>query len=154
MATFAEIKEVRLTIDDPPGFIDLIEVADEAALPGEPVAQTAYKAEDTGTYYASIAAVWTPLLLRISDARLTAWIDTVGVAGAIQKSYIAIMGKLGAELQIVKNADGAESTEFIKLNDLYNYYKKLAADTASSPPENNAGRFAQTKQPCVAGGNI
>ncbi len=154
MATFAEIKETRLTIDDPPGFIDFLEVANFAVLPSSPVAQTAYRAVDTGTYYGHEGTAWEALKLRVSDSSLSAWIDDVGIDGAVQKSYRAIMAKLGSELLIVKNTDGAESTEFVKLTDLYNYYRNLAKDTASAPPDNNAGRFVHTRRPCIAGGNV
>jgi hypothetical protein len=154
MATFTDIKEVRLQINDPPGFIDFVQVADEGSRPLTPAAQTAYCIVNEVKYQAFIDGVWTDLMLRVSDSRISGWIDDVGVKGAIGRGYQAIIQKLGDELRIVRNSDGAEATEFVEIEKLLDYYRTIAKDSAAEPPLNNAGRYFATKKPCIAGGNV
>lgn len=153
MATFDQIKEVRLSIDDPAGFIDMLSVS---SLPdvGDALPQRAYYSTEDQGYHAVRDGAFALLHLRLADSRISAWIDSEGLAGAIQKGYVAIMQKLGNEMQIVKNSDGAESTEFVKLLDLYEFYKSLAKDTAAQPPANSGGRLLRTVAPEIAGGNL
>lgn len=154
MAAFDEIKEVRLVIADPPGLIDFLEVATFAALPVTPVAQTGYKAVDTSTYYGHNGTSYSALMLMVSDARISAWIDALGVSGAVRKSVEAIAAQLPAQLQIVKNDSGAESTEYVKLLDLQKFYRQWLSDL--TPPEStvNTGRYYRTVAPEIAGGNL
>ena len=156
MATFEQIKEVRLTISDPAGFIDFVEVANFAALPGSAVAQTAYKAADTGTYYwyNPDSAVYEALKLRVSDDRISGWVDSFGVDGAVLKSIQAIVSSLPAEMMIVKNTDGAESTEFLQLLDLQKFYQNWLKDLTPVASSSSAGVYLKTKKPCIAGGNV
>lgn len=154
MASFADIKETRLTISDPSGFIDFLEVANFAALPVTPVAQTAYKAVDTATYYGKESGAWEALKLRVSDSRISDWIDALGVDGAILKSIQAILSTLPGEMMIVKNTDGAESTEFTKLLDLQKFYQNWLKDLAPVNAASSTGRYFKTKAPCIAGGNL
>ncbi len=154
MASFSDIKETRLTISDPSGFIDFLEVANFAALPVSPVAQTAYKAIDTATYYGHDSGSWEVLKLRVSDSRISDWIDSLGVDGAIIKSIQAILSTLPGEMMIVKNADGAESTEFLKLLDLQKFYQNWLKDLAPVAVSSSTGRYVKTKNPVIAGGNV
>lgn len=154
MATFDQIKEVRLQIADPPGFIDFLEVANFAALPVTPVAQTGYKAVDTSTYYGHNGTAWTALELMVSDGRISAWIDSLGIPGAVRKSIEAIVAQLPSQLQIVENQSGAESVKFTSLLDRQKFYEKWLE--ALTPPDTsvNTGKYFKTEPACIAGGNL
>lgn len=156
MATFAQIKEVRLTVSDPAGFIDFVEVANQAALPDPAAAQTAYKAVDSGTYFwfNSDTSSYEPVKLRVSDGRIGGWIDAFGTDGAILKSVQAIVSSLPGEMMIVKNDDGAESTEFLKLLDIQKFYQNWLRDLTPADVASPSGVYLKTKKPCIAGGNV
>lgn len=154
MATFSDIREVRLTISDPSGFIDFLEVANFAALPGTPVAQTAYKTTDTTTYYGKDSGTWEALKLRVSDSRISGWIDTFGTDGAARKSVEAIIAGLPAEYMMVSNGDGAEKTEFQKLDVVEKFYRNLLAALTPASATSVTGRYVKTKNPVIAGGNV
>lgn len=154
MATFDQIKETRLQIADPPGFIDFLEVANFGALPVAPVAQTGYKAVDTATYYGHNGTAYVALTLMVSDARISAWIDALGVPGAVRKSIEAIVAQLPAQLQIVKNDSGTESNEFIKLLDLQKFYRQWLSDLTPEDTAVNTGKYFKTEPACIAGGNL
>lgn len=151
MATFTEIKTVRLTINDPSGFIDIQEVS---SVPSPAANQTAYKLTTSGAYVDGDSVV---LDLYISDLRLGALIDAYGVAQAICQSYKIISGKLGSELRLKKNQTGAEVSEYTALQDLYYYYKDLYAVCSNDYQKasgNTTGRYKRFKAPEVAGGNV
>lgn len=148
MATFNQIKEVRLTIDDPAGYIDLIEAV---TLPSSPAPWTAYKKD--GIYWVTTKTEgadptdYTPVTIRISDARLGSWIDSG--TDAVQQAYKAILAKIGNEMIIVRNDAGAESTQFTALKDLQDYYRGLIASEGAS-----SGAWARSTPPEIAGGNL
>lgn len=154
MATFDQIKEVRLTISDPPGFIDLLEVATSGSLPVSPIAQTAYMTTDTGTYYDKSSGAWVAVELLVSDSAISGWIDTFGVDGAVRKAYERIIGTLPSRMQMVKNADGAESTEYQKLLDMLKFYRQRLEDLTPAEVAVNTGRWGKSRSVCVAGGNV
>ncbi len=154
MATFDQIKDVRLQIADPPGFIDFLEVANFAALPVTPVAQTGYKAVDTSTYYGHDGTSYSALSLMVSDSRIGAWVDSFDVAGAVRKSIEAIVAQLPAQLQIVKNASGAESTEFTSLLDRQKFYRQWLADLTPVDSTVSTGKYYKTVAAEIAGGNL
>lgn len=150
MATFNEIKEVRLTIGDPQGVINILEVADFASIPATPARQTAYKTVDTGYYYVDGEAVD----LRMSDERISGWIDDGGSDYAICQSIQQILNQIGRELIITKDTSGAESTDFINLTTLRTYYEKLKATYSLESKEIKTGIWGQAKQPTIAGGEV
>ena len=154
MASFDDIKDTRLQIADPPGFIDFLEVANFAALPVTPVAQTGYKAVDTSTYYGHDGTAYVAQTLMVSDARISAWIDSLGVSGAVRKSIEAIVAQLPAQLQIVKNSSGAESTEFTSLLDRQKFYRQWLSDLTPPETSSNTAKLYKTKAHEIAGGNI
>lgn len=154
MATFSEIKETRLTIADPPGFIDFLEVVNFAALPGSQIAQTGYKSVDTGTYYDKSSGAWLPENLMVSDPDLSTWIDTFGIQGAVRKAIERIIATLPARMQLVKNTDGAESSEFLKLLDLQKFYRDWLSDLTPPDQTVNTSRMGSARRPCIAGGAV
>jgi hypothetical protein len=163
MATFTDLANVRLILNDPAGFTGFAQVANAAALPATPLAQTAYNLLDTGAYVytekasAATLADYTPLEYRVSDARLSAWFDAGSEANAVRRGFAAIMQRLGAERLMEENGDGAEKTKFTKLTDLMAYYKQLLADYEDSISEVamvNTGRYGAMKHPTIAGGYV
>jgi hypothetical protein len=163
MATFAQISEVRIRIDDPPGYQAFIEVANAAALPATPAPYTAYKLTDTGAYMATelesgaTSADYTRLDVRVSDSRIGAWIDADSVDVAECKSYAAIATRLGNELKLKSTKGGAETAEWQTLKDTYTYYKGLSDDCKDrnkTTSGNSTGRYGTSVQPEIAGGEI
>ena len=152
MATFAELKELRLKISDPSGVIDILSVANAAALPASPVRQTAYLEVDPGDYvlYDFDLLQWNSLDLKVSDTRLTALIDLWGAADSIPKAIRAIMATLGQGMQIKRITSGADSTEYLTLKDAYEYYKMLIEQYREETAEEagtSAGRYLRIRRP-------
>lgn len=158
MATFDQIKQVRLTIQDPAGFINFVEVASQGSLPSPHVNQTAYRTTDTGEYWWYNGAAYAVVNLLVSDADISTWIDLAapngGVDGAVRKAIERIMMTLPGRMQWVKNADGAESTEYQRLLDVQKFYRQWLADHAPVDSTLNTGLYLRSKTPCVAGGNV
>lgn len=163
MTDWEKIKDIRLKIDDPQGFINLETVTTPSLLPATPAKQTAYRVESTGGYYESsvasgaIATDYTYVEIQISDAQLLSIVTTVGQAKAPCRALNRIAAKIGSQLGIVRTQDGAESTEYLALLDAYKYYKSLAADCveiANEDSGNNSGRYGLSSQPEIGGGNL
>lgn len=154
MATFTQIKAVRLTVDDPAGFLDLIEPVTYPAVPAHRTAylivgRYVYTEKTTG----AVEADYLPASYRLSDDRISSWVDLGGEAYAVQQSYRGILTKLGNEMIVVRNQTGSESTQFTALKDLYDYYRGLIADEATVSGS-SAGRWARSTAPEVAGGDV
>lgn len=157
MATFAQLTEVRLSINDPVGHADrIVDFLEVATLPavGSAVAQTGYKLTTNGTYNVVVDGAFTVVPVQVSDSRILAWIDGFGIDGAIRKSIQAIISGLASQLQLVRNSDGAESSEFVKLNDLHAFYRNMLSDLPTETTVTPTGLFMATKTPCIAGGNL
>ena len=163
MATWTEIKAVRLAIHDPSLVIDLETVATVDLRPAVPDRQTAYRVELTGTYF---IAEWTSpgvllqyveLELRLSDSRITAWIDEYGENDARCYALRDITRTLWHETSLQKTTTGAESSEFAALLDVYKFYRGLAADCQKETrvaASNSTGKIYTTEQSEIAGGNL
>ena len=163
MSTALEIKTLRLEITDPYGIIDIQYVATTADLPADPLPQTAYLCAADGAYYKTSLTTgaapsdYTRIPLRLSDTRVGTMIDTYGAARAVGKALRAIAKMIGAEIPIVRQTAGAESTEFQNILELYRYYKSLAADVEEDVAEdegNNAGGYFRTRNPTIGGGDF
>lgn len=160
MASWADLKELRLKTCDPDGFIDLETVANASALPVTPKGQTAYRKEDSGEYVAYDAELleWKSVKLEISDARMMATIDAKGSVTAAAPAIVRqIMASLGARLQVARHQGGAESTDFVNLTTIYNFYKSLAESMeqeAAVESGSSEGRYIRTRRPCIGGGMI
>jgi hypothetical protein len=163
MATWAEIKAVRLAIHDPSLVIDLETFATESLLPIRPKAQTGYRLEDSGDY---VVAEWTAprllkeyveLELRLSDTRITAWIDEHGADEARCYALRDITRMLWHETSLQKTTTGSESSEFAALMDVYKFYRGLASDCDKETrvdAANSTGKIYTTEQSEIAGGNL
>jgi hypothetical protein len=157
VATFLQLTEVRLSINDPVGgaerIVDFLEVATLPAV-GSAVAQTSYKLTTNGTYNLVVDGAFTVIPVQVSDSRIGGWIDAFGIDGAIRKSIQAIISGLASQLQLVRNSDGAEESEWIRLNDLHKFYRQLLADLPTQETVSSTGLFMATKTPEIAGGNL
>lgn len=163
MATSTQIFEIRIRINDPAGYQEITEVANEAALPATPAPYTAYKLADTGAYMASDdeAGASDPdydrLEINISDSRISDFIDTYGLDEAECRALAVIATRLGAQMRLKRVQGGSENTEFTALKELYNYYKALSQDCKEKQRKNdnnNTGRYGTSDQPEIAGGEV
>lgn len=163
MATFVDIRSVRLAIGDPPGVIALVQVATPGDLPPAPDQQTAYQVQSTGRYVftekesGAVGDDYSTLELLLSDAQISQLITAHGVDGAPCHAYGMIASRLGSRLRVASMSTGAESTTYTSLRDSYEYYKGLAADCAAAKNAkdlNTTGRFGRTHQPHIGGGNL
>lgn len=158
MATFSDIKAVRLIINDPPEFINIIQVENAAALPVTPAGQTVYNLADTGAYMRYEASAYVAIDdMQVSDERLGIWIDEFAQIGAVKRGFQAIIQKLGARLIMAKNSDGAESTEYTSLDKMLAYYRQVYADyvaITSSEVKKSTGRWGSVASPEIAGGMV
>lgn len=160
MATFAEITEVRLAIDDPHGFVTLTQVADVASLPAVPTQQTVYKVTATGSYMftelesGATAADYDIAELRVSDVSIATWIDANDVATAIRKSILYIIAKLARELQLQQSTNGADSKTYQDLSKLLAFYEKLRTlygEDEKKDENTSTGVYARSHRPYVEG---
>jgi hypothetical protein len=157
MATFAEIKAVRLTLNDPADFIDLKSVATSADLPVSAPKNVAYKIIDYDSYvYFNVT--WINLDdMQISDSRISDWIDVYQVSGAVIRGFDAIIQRLGQKLQMSKNSDGAESTEYTSLDSMLKYYRQIKSDYAAltaSEVKQDTGIYGHISDKEISGGLV
>lgn len=159
--SFAEIRELRLAINDPQNINEIIEVATTGDLPAAPMPQTAYYVTATGIYYetektsGATAADYTPMELFYSDVIYQKLIDTLGSDNAVCRSFTLISRKLYGQLGFVRSTVGTEVTEYQRLREVYLYYKDLADDCKAQQKADSGGgtgRYGQTTQPEIAGG--
>jgi len=164
MATFTQIKNYRIKINDPAGVKEIIQVANASALPATPKQGAIYYAQDTEYYWqcdlisgATSTDYYQPETY-LSDERIEDWLDTYSSGTeTLIKGLEAIIFQIGAESKIKRNQAGADSTEFISLQELLNYYKYLLADLKKKLDGEEGittGSMIQTKQPEIAGGQI
>lgn len=159
MATFADIVELRLRIKDPLGSIAILSVANEAArlALAAPARQTAYKQLDTEVYWTwdEELADWEAKDLLLSDARIGVLIDLYGVALAAPRAVHDIKAELGQRIAIASSSDGAGSTSYTSLRDMYQFYKDLAAsmvEEVAVDSGTSTGRYLRTRRPSIGGG--
>jgi hypothetical protein len=163
MATFTQIKALRLEISDPADCIDIVSVANAAALPSQPANQTVYCLADTGAYvstdtvYGADSADYEPVELLLSDARIGAWLDSYTHAESIVYALKAIIKLLGAKMFVKKNEVGSEAVEFTSLKEMYDFYRGLLAqqqEDVAVADGNSTGKWGATVAPEIAGGNV
>lgn len=151
MATFADIKSVRLKIKDPLGYINLIEV-DE--LPESAESQTAYTLTGSGVYQKLSGSTWSTLKLEISDASIGTYIDLYGVDKAVVKCVQEILMSVGKALGMVKFDSGTESVQYQTLSSVYAFYKSMLDSLKEDINETagtNTGRFVHTHHAKIGG---
>lgn len=159
MATTSQIHALRIDITDPAEIIQIISVATSLALPTEPKPQAAYYIIASALYVytektsGASSADYSNLDLFLSDAKLNSLLNTFGHDIAIYKALKLISSKLWSRLLTVKNTDGATATEYIRLKDLYDYYKALISDFKDDTSAGTGGYY-KTKTQVIAGGNL
>ena len=149
MATFTDIKSVRLKIKDPLGYINLIEVTE---LPATAESQTAYTLTDSGVYQKLSGATWSTLKLEISDASIGTYIDLYGVDKSVIKVIQDIIMSLGKRME--KFDSGTESVTYPALQETFNFYKNMLAtlkDDIAETAGTNTGRFIPTLHARIGG---
>lgn len=159
MASTSQIHALRIDISDPPDIINIESVATSGDLPEIPEPQTAYYIIDTAKYVQTektseaVLSDYLPVELFLSDSKLNGLINTFGFDVAIYKAIKLISSKLGSKLLMVRNQNGAESVEYVRLKELYDYYKALVADFKEETSA-SSGRYVSTTNPTIAGGNL
>lgn len=129
-----DIFDIRIETADP----DVIAIEAVVSLPLVYAPQTAYFFG--GQYYIDGAVAE----LELSDATYTA-ILAKGADGAASRAYALRARRLAGRLLIVRNTNGADSTEYIRLKDLYEYYLQASQD--AKPVK--TGAYGQSKQPTI-----
>lgn len=151
MATFADIKSVRLKIKDPLGYINLIEVSE---LPSTVESQTAYTLTDSGVYQKLTGTTWSTVKLEISDASISTYIDLYGVEKAVVKCVQEILMSVGKALGMVKFDSGTESVQYQTLSSVYAFYKSMLDSLKEDINETagtNTGRFVPVAHATIGG---
>ena len=150
MATFTQIKEIRLRIADPALVIDIKEVD---VLPVPYNSQVAYLLSTDNKYYKNGVVT----KLRVSDVYLSFSIDSYGVDKATCMAISLIIAQLGNQFILVKNDSGSDKTEYNDILSMLSYYKQLRKDCDEKikvDTNNSTGRFVTTAQPEIAGGEL
>lgn len=149
MATFAQIKEIRLKLHEPLGFINIIEA--ETELPASGADQTLYTIKDSGVYQYWKTSAWKTAKLNISDEQIGLLVDLYGVDKATVRVVQNIINALGQEMRIAQQNDGVESIVYTNLTTLYNFYKgmkeSLQEDIASDAGTNTGRSFHTCSRP-------
>jgi hypothetical protein len=151
MATFADIKSVRLKIKDPLGYINLIEVSE---LPATVASQTAYTLTDSGVYQKLSGTTWSTIKLEISDASIGTYIDLYGVDKAVVKCVQEILMSVGKSLGMVQFNSGTESVQYQTLKSVYDFYKAMLdslKEDISESTGTNTGRFVPVAHATIGG---
>lgn len=164
MATFDEIKEVRLTLDDPPGFINIISIATETAadMPTDPEPQTAYHIQADDSYMSTdkqhgcTPADYEKQELLFHDDTIANIIDNFP-DNIYSKLIRLALPKLLRRMEIVQNQTGTEDVKFISLKERFDAYKKMLDeydDEESAAAGTNTGKYLKTAKPTIAGGDL
>jgi len=153
---FDDVKKVRLGVADPVGFNDFACVADAGALPAENAPpQTAYSVRSLKVYkaYDETAGEWQTVPTELSDERIQFFVDAYGADKARWHCLKAILVSVGRKLGLAKLKSGADEMTFLKLQDLYAFYKNLLDDIMEAiDPPMAAGAWLRTGQPDIGGG--
>jgi len=151
MATFADVKSVRLKIKDPLGFINLLEVA---TLPETAASQTAYTITDSGIYQEYKSGAWKNINIEISDAQIITYVNLYGVDKAVIQCVKEILMSIGKNMGIVSTSSGTESVQYQSLDAIYTFYKGILSTLKDDINENagtNTGLFIRTTPPDIGG---
>lgn len=161
MATRTQITDLRLLVNDPPGFVAITEVVNAAVLPAAPTQETCYYLIDTARYVATekesgaVAADYTTQRIRVSDSSISDLIDDLGADAARCRILRLITTKLGADMQLASTSMGGDTASYTSLQQMYRYYQGLAEDCegqVASDADNSTGRVGNMESPEIAGG--
>ena len=159
MATQAQIFSVRLLVRDPFGYNAIEEVANAAALPVAPVAQSLYYVADVKEYQAYESSAWVRQDLAVGDDRIGTLYDLYGDANKVAAKVIGdLIVYYGSEIRMfAKTGNGTETQEYRTLKDILDFYKELQAqftEAANEASGSDTGKYIHTRQPMVGGMNL
>jgi len=163
MATRAQIIELRLLVDDPPGFVAITDVAAVGNLPANPTQQTCYYQTDITKYLATeketgaLPSDYETQRIRISDAVIADLIDGLGADAARCRALRMITTKLAAEMQLQQVDQGGDRATYTSLRDMHAFYQSEAErceEDVSEDASNSSGRVGHTSAPEIAGGIV
>ena len=161
MATRKQITDLRLLVNDPPGFVTITEAADATSLPSAPTQDTCYYQVDKTKYLATAketgatSADYTLQRIRVSDVQIGDLIDDLGADAARCRVLRLITTKLGADMQLASTSMGGDTAGYTSLQQMYRYYIGLAEDCEkqiASDADNSTGREGRMESPEIAGG--
>ena len=150
------LKAVRLKLKDPSGCVNLMTVANLAALPVAPSRQTGYRTEDTGIWYIfnETAEAWQIVDIKISDDSLNSLIDSYGISGAVINAIPEILAYIYDQMPIVQINSGSESTQYQTLANAQAFYTKLRdlyKEMAAGSEGTSTSRILKTQRQQVGG---
>jgi hypothetical protein len=161
MATFEQIKSIRLMLCDPAGINNILQIADESNLPAAPKKDAAYYSLSSYKYYVTdkesgaVLADYEQPKLYLSDETIGDLYDAHGYDVALVKAARRILPHLFSELKIKRISSGTESTDYVALKEAYEYMKSLINDYADDAGL-GTGQWIHSKsvRRHIAGGNL
>lgn len=158
MATNSQIFEIRTLIRDPiDSFNSIVEVANVAALPSSPIAQTLYFIVDIKEYQLYEDGAWARQDIVVSNDRIGTLYDLYAdinkVAARLVGDLIVYYGQLAA-LAYKSTSNGSETFDKQTLSDILAFYKSLRDSFKEESAEesgSSTGFYAVTKKPNVGG---
>lgn len=153
--SFDDIKHIRLSVVDPVGYNDFISVPTETDLPTTDIPpQTAFYIEDIKVYkaYSAELAQWDIISTELSNDRIAQFIQLYGIEKARYRCLRAILISVGRKLGLERLKSGADELVFLKLNDLYAFYKSLLEDIDEEINGPATGMYLRMNDPTIAGG--
>jgi len=158
MATNAQIFEIRTLIRDPiDSFNSIVEVANVAALPVTPIAQTLYFVADIKEYQLYEDGAWARQDIVVSN-------DRIGVLYDLYADYNKVAQKLVGDLLVYygqiaamgykSTANGSETFDKQTLSDILAFYRSLRDSFKEESAESSGsstGFYAVTKKPNIGG---
>lgn len=158
MATNAQIFSLRLLIHDPiDSYNSIVEVANTAALPTTPIAQTLYFVADIKEYQLYEDGAWLRQDIVISNDRIGTLYDLYSdnnkVAAKLVNDLIVYYGQQSA-LAYKSTSNGSETFDKQTLSDILAFYKSLRDTFKEESAETegaSTGFYASTKKPTIGG---
>jgi hypothetical protein len=150
------LKRIRLKLRDPAGVIALQNVATAADLPASPARQTAYRANDTGTYsvYDANLKAWQAIDLLLSDETINDALAACSEDAAIRQLIPMIIASLFEQLKVVSIGTGTESTSYASITAAIDFYERLKTQYAAAAAEagnSSTGRIFRARRPVIGG---
>lgn len=158
MATNTQIFALRTLIRDPiDSYNSIVEVANVAARPATPIAQTLYYVADIAEYQMYEDSEWARLDTVVSNSRIGTlydlYADNNKVAAKLVNDLIVYYGQQSA-LAYKSTSNGSETFDKQTLSDIVAFYKSLRDTFKEDAAEDNCsstGFYASTKKPTIGG---
>lgn len=154
MATFTQIRLVRLKLNEPAGSVDIKSVT---SLPTTPAFKTVYYNSVDQVYYVHNGVSYINADIRIIDELISSWIDEYGEARALVHGWKYLVAQIGEEMRVESDESGADTVKFTSLQTMFNYYKGMIAQAtadADALEDVSTGTMYKTADPEIAGGLV